>query len=264
MIAHSCAKMLIMRYLLSLFMGLSALMGVVSFRQQPDIPPSATPQERIYTQTEINRLLVEIEDIYGVGFALPAEWNATTAAEVMIFTDGLHEMLAAFDTTARYLYVWSEIDDPDITPLELFRTVFDPADLEIDRATFIPGNFVGNTLPRYENGVVIGYTLQLTPAGMNSFIIAHELGHVVDGLLEDIPQLAFIAALGGEWGVDAWIPGEGYIGNEILFPRAVAGPNEDFADTFGQMMTGNLEAVPVRYDFMREQIPLWVEMLIDR
>lgn len=217
-----------------------------------------TPLPRVYSQTEINNMLVLIEERYGVGFSYPTEWQAVNASEIMWFTDGLHQILEALDIASFYLYLYGDPPE-DVTPLEFFRLHFDQANLEIDRSVALVDNFAGNTLPRYGNGEVIGYTIQLTGVGMsNPFTLIHELGHVVDGLLADRPHEDFVTALGGEWASDRWLPGQGYRGNEAMFPRATGGPNEDFADTFGQMLLGNLGAVRVRYDFMLAVLPEWL------
>jgi len=237
----------------------SSLLQPVSYALTPT-PSIPTPLPRVYSQAEIHHLRTLIEERYGIGFSYPTEWNAANASEVMWFTDGLHQILEALDIATYYLYIYGEPDE-DVTPIEYFRQHFDRAHIEIDRTRAITGNFAGNTLPRYANSQVIGYTIQLTGLGMdNPYTLVHELGHVLDGLLEDAPHLAFVAELGGEWTTDRWIPGEGYTGNEAMFPRAVGGPNEDFADTFGQMLVGNLspEVVAVRYDFMREYLPIWL------
>jgi hypothetical protein len=233
------------------------------------ILPSAAAQKptdepRVYSQAEINRLQTEISETYGIGF-VAGEWIASTASEVMWFTDAMYNIQEALDTVSYYLHLYGEAPD-DVTPVAFFRQHFDAADLVIDRVTRIDGGFWGNTLPIYEDGEVVQYVIQLAPQGMSSpFVVVHELGHVLDGLLDDQPQQDFIAELGGEWTPDAWIPGEGYLGNEGLFPRGVAGPNEDFADTFAGMMMGYLspELVPVRYEFMREYLPEWLEDLIE-
>jgi hypothetical protein len=95
------------------------------------------------------------------------------------------------------------------------------------------------------------------------FVLIHELGHVVDGLLDDLPHSQFVDELGGQFSEFSWLPGEGYAGNEAMFPRAVGGPNEDFADTFSNMLLGRLSVVPVRYDFMQEHLPEWLAAIRD-
>jgi hypothetical protein len=208
-------------------------------------------------------MLTLIEARYGIGFAFPEEWIAGTANEIQWFTDDLHGILTALDTAAAYLYLYGNPPE-DTTPIEFFRQHFDRAKIKLDRASQIQGGFTGNTLPIIENGEVFYYLIQIHPAEMTrQFVLIHELGHVLDGLLEDQPHTDFVAELGGEWTPTAWIPGEGYIGNEELFPRAVAGPNEDFADTFANMLLGRLSetVVPVRYEFMREYLPQWLAAL---
>lgn len=229
----------------------------------PTTPASIpTPQPRTYSQAEIDALWEQIETTYGITYAVEAEWNATNANEVIWYTDDLHTILEALQVAS--FYMWRFADAPeDVTPAEFFRQIFDRAGLQIDRVLGIEGGFVGNTLPVYENSEVDFYVIQLAPGAMsNYFVFVHELGHVIDGLLADTPQLAFIEALGGEWATDFWIPGEGYMGNEAMFPRAVAGPNEDFADTFANFLLGRLESVPVRDHFMRQNFPLWMEAIL--
>jgi hypothetical protein len=228
-----------------------------------DPPPIPTPLPRVYSQQGINDVLALIEARYGIGFAFPEEWLAGTASEVQWFTDDLHGILAALDTAAAYLYLYGDAP-PNSTPGEFFRQQFDRAKIKLDRASQIEGGFTGNTLPVIEDGEPLYYLIQIHPAEMTrQLVLIHELGHVLDGLLKDQPHNDFVAELGGEWAATAWIPGEGYIGNEELFPRAVAGPNEDFADTFANMLLGRLSesVVPVRYEFMREYLPLWLTLL---
>ena len=223
--------------------------------------PVPTPMERVHRQDEIPQLMALIEERYGVAFAYPDEWIPGTPAEVIQFVDFMHDIHEALDIAAVYLHYYDDAPD-DISPPEYFRLHFDQAHIQIDRVSQIEGRFVGNTLPIVEDGELLGFTIQLTYAGVNGpFIFVHELGHVVDGLLGDLPQNQFVEALGGEFSEVAWIPGEGYIGNEAMFPRAVAGPNEDFADTFSNMLLGRLDVVPVRFDFMQMYLPDWLEAI---
>jgi hypothetical protein len=222
------------------------------------------PPERDYSQTAINELMTYIETTYAIAFAYPEEWIAGTAGEVIQFTDYLHNILEALEVAAFYLHHYGD-PRPRQKPAAYFRALFAPANIRLDRASQIAGGFAGNTLPQRDGGRVQGYLIQLAPSGMNGiFTLVHELGHVVDGLLEDQPQRDFVQALGGQWTSTAWIPGLGYQGNEAFFPRAVAGPNEDFADTFANMFTGRLstEFAPERYLFMREYAPRWLVQIL--
>ena len=250
-----------------LFLFLDALFFVTSdvIHAQDDAPdellPVPTPIPRVHRQDSITQMMTLIEETYGVGFAYPDEWIPGTPAEVIQYVDFMHDVMEALDIAAVYLHYYDGAPD-DMSPPEYFRQHFDRANIQIDRVSQIDGRFVGNTLPIIEDGELLGFTIQLTFAGVGGpFILIHELGHVVDGLLDDMPQNQFVDALGGEFSEVAWIPGDGYEGNEELFPRAVAGPNEDFADTFSNMMLGRLSVVPVRYNFMLENLPAWLESI---
>lgn len=234
------------------------LMSFPALAQEDEGIPTPLPRE--HRQAEIDKVMALIEETYGIGFAYPSEWIASNANEVIWFTDGLHEIYQALNIASYYLYLYGDAPE-GTTPIEFFRQHFDHAHIIIDRATTIEGGFWGNTLPMYENSEVIGYTIQLTYQGMSgSFVLIHELGHVLDNLLLETPQKQFVEALGGEWSTESWIPGEGYLGNELFFPRALGGPNEDFADTFANMLLGYLteDNIPVRYNFMLKNLPLWL------
>jgi hypothetical protein len=223
--------------------------------------PIPTPIPRVHRQDSIAEMMTRIEETYGIGFAYPDEWIPGTPAEVIQYVDFMHDVLEALNIAAVYLHYYDNAPE-DVSPSEYFRQHFDRANIQIDRVSQVEGGFIGNTLPIIEDGELLGFTMQLTYAGVNGpFILIHELGHVVDALLSDVPQNQFVDALGGAFNDIAWIPGEGYTGNEELFPRAVAGPNEEFADTFSNMLLGRLTVVPVRYDFMLEHFPDWLEAI---
>ncbi|MCL4880197.1 MAG: hypothetical protein KJ064_26300 [Anaerolineae bacterium] len=248
---------------LAILLFLICIFLPVYAQDDENAPALPTPLPRVYTQEEINNLMDLIQENYGIGFAYPAEWIASDANEVIWFTDGLHEILHALDTAAYYLYIYGSATD-EVTPAEFFRQHFDRARIILDRATYIDGGFWGNTLPMYENSQVVGYMIQLTFQGMGGpFVIVHELGHVLDSLLSDVPHTQFVEELGGEWTTQNWIPGAGYSGNERFFPRGLGGPNEDFADTFANMLLGYLseENIPVRFDFMQSYLPTWLESI---
>lgn len=218
------------------------------------------------SQAGIDRLLLDLERDFGVTAAFPAEWQAQNGGEVQQLYEGLHTVYSGFQQVAYRL--WQLDGSPDhLTPAAHFRLHFDQANISLDR-TFRLGRFEGNTAPRYEGGQVVGYMIQLAPGGLSRpFILAHEIGHVLDSLLGDQPQRDHVAELGGVAGTTGWIPGRGYQGNEILFPRAVAGPNEDFADTFGQMMMGRLSllnSTAPRWLFMVRYTPRWLTDLRQR
>ncbi len=245
---------------LTIFLLLLGAFSPVHAQDDRDNPLIPTPLPRVYKQEEIHKLMTLIEETYGIGFAYPAEWIASDANEIIWLTDGLHEIFNALNIASYYLYLYGDAPE-DITPPTFFRQHYDSAHLVLDRATRIEGGFWGNTLPLYENSQVVGYMIQLTFQGMDGpFVLIHELGHVLDGLLLDDPHTQFVEELGGEWTTQNWIPGEGYSGNELLFPRALGGPNEDFADTFAAMLLGYLteENVAVRYEFMHEHLPKWL------
>jgi|GEM_PF-5735875 len=248
-----------MRYFtLVLLVGSLCFLNFVS----PAIAQTETP-EPTYTQDEIFRLMDEITETYGIGFVIREEWYGSSGGDIINFVDFLQNMLVAFEIMSDVLYESGNPPD-DSTPQDYFRLIFDRANIEIDRTAAIQGGFYGNTLPQIENSLVVGYMVQFTPVGFNSqFIIIHEFAHIIDGILDDAPQNAFIDELGGEWTEVAWIPGEDYNGNEEMFPRAVAGPNEDFADTFANMILGRLteELTPARLEFMTDYIPQWLELL---
>ncbi|HLA43355.1 MAG TPA: hypothetical protein VJZ27_07980 [Aggregatilineales bacterium] len=251
-----------MRVFLALCIALIFSLSIYTVSADDPPPQIPTPLPREYNQDAINALMEIVEMRYGIGFAAPEEWMATGASEIMWFTDDLHGLLEALDIAAYYLWFYGEASE-DQSPAEFFRQHFDRANIVIDRSMNIPGGFTGNTLPMYENEKVVSYVIQLHPVSMGSgyFVPIHELGHVVDGLLNDQPQHDFVDALGGTWADQSWIPGKGYDGNENLFPRATAGASEDFADTFANMLMGRLspEFIPVRYNFMREHLPGWLE-----
>jgi hypothetical protein len=137
--------------------------------------------------------------------------------------------------------------------------------LQIDRTTRLPAGMGGNTAPQYADGKIVSYLIQLTPLGLSQpFTFAHEMGHVVDSLLGDQPHIQHVAELGGTVGTLGWIPGKGYWGNELLFPRAVGGANEDFADTFGEMMMGRLSplnSTMPRWRFMVRHTDEWLAQI---
>lgn len=206
------------------------------------LQPHPVASQDTPTQERIYELMAEIEDTYGVGFAYPSEWQAASAAEVIQFNEYLTVILDSLAQISHTLaWLGKSPDDPlRMTPVDYFRLHFDAAPIVIDR-TIQLGGFAGKTNPTYQDGQVVGFSIQLTGEGMRQpFTLAHELGHVVDSRLADLPQQQHVEVLGGAWGAIAWIPGKGYTGNEWMFPRAVGGPNEDFADTFGQMMMGRL------------------------
>ncbi len=246
----------------SLHFWLALLIGVsvLSF------PHSVAAQDNP-TQDRVYELMAEIENTYGVGFAYPAEWQATSANEVIQFNEYLTVILESLGRVSKTLYQFGRApDDPlRITPADYFRLHFDRAHIVIDRTTQLSGNFAGKTNPLYGNGLIIGYSIQLTGEGMRQpFTFAHELGHVVDSLLTDLPHTQHVEFLGGAWGAVNWIPGDGYIGNERMFPRAVGGPNEDFADTFGQMMMGKLnplKSTAPRWAFMVIHLREWLDAI---
>ena len=216
------------------------------------------------SQAAINTLLVQLEIDYGITPAFPAEWQAQTAGEVIQLYDYLTMITYSCELTAQQLWVLNG-SPRDITPSDHFRLHFAAAHLQIDRTYNLGAGYGGNTAPRYENGEIIGYMIQLTPLGVSQpFTFAHELGHVIDALLNDLPHNQHIEDLGGVVGSLGWIPGEGFIGNENLFPRANGGANEDFADTFGQMMVGNLSpdnTTAPRYHFMINHTHEWLTLI---
>lgn len=215
------------------------------------------------SQAGIDQLLAALEADFGVTAAFPGEWQAASAGEVQQLYDGLHVIYAGFEAVAYRLWVLDGAPD-NLSPSEHFHLLFDAAHLSIDR-TFRLGNYAGNTAPLYENGVIAGYMIQLGPAGMSQpFTLAHEMGHVVDAMLGDQPHQDHIAFLGGTVGSTGWIPGRGFEGNALMFPRAQAGANEDFADTFGQMMMGNLSplnSTAPRWAFMVTHTHLWLDAI---
>jgi hypothetical protein len=215
------------------------------------------------SQAGINELLARLEVDYGITPAFPAEWQAQNAGEIIQLYNYLTVIYTACDQIAWQL--WQLNNTPsDFTPSEHFRFYFDPAHLQIDRALSLNG-YAGNTAPRHENGQIAGYLIQLAPLGMSQpFTFAHEIGHVVDSMLDGLPHEQHIAVVGGVEGTTGWIPGEGYVGNELKFPRAIAGPNEDFADTFGQMMVNGLnstDSTALRYQFMLDHTHQWFTLI---
>ncbi len=242
---------------------LLALGGGVFAQTSPPPPPEAylmPPREREYSQAGIDALMQTLTADYGIGFAFPVEWIANDAREVMWFTDGLHHVLGALTLATYYLHAYDGAPE-DVTPAAYFRQHFDRANIHLDRVLGLENGFYGNTMPVVEDGQIVAYNIQLAPGGLSGqYVMIHEIGHVLDALLNDQPQIDFVAALGGEMTPTAWRPGVGYRGNETLFPRAVAGANEDFADTFAAMLMGRLspEHVGVRYDFMADYLPRWL------
>ncbi|MFP4321863.1 MAG: hypothetical protein ACLFTK_05360 [Anaerolineales bacterium] len=238
------------------------IVGPVLAQAPPPAPDDylVPPRERDYSQAGIDALMNTITEQYGIGFAFPVEWIANDAREVMWFTDGLHHVLGALYLAAYYLHAYDGAPE-DISPAEHFRQHFDRANILLDRVLGIENGFDGNTMPVVEDSQIVSYNIQLAPGGLSGqYVMIHELAHVLDALLNDTPQADFVTVLGGEMTPIAWRPGAGYVGNEILFPRAVAGANEDFADTFAAMLMGRLspENVAVRYDFMRAYLPIWL------
>lgn len=220
--------------------------------------PAAASQPT-YSQAEIDRLLAEISHDYGLHFAYPGEWQAANAGELMALVQALHLFKAHLQQAAAGLHAHAPL--AAASPAGSFRRAFWRAGLHIDRAGTLPGGFDGNTVPHYADGAVLYYSLQFTLQGMSSpYVVLHELGHVLDNLLQDQPQAHFHAWLGGSMGAAGWQPGLDYAGNEGLFLRARAGLNEDFADTFAQYLRGQLSPgiTPARYQFMRRWLPWWL------
>ncbi len=216
------------------------------------------------SQAGINTLLEALEIDYGITPSFPAEWQAQNAGEVIQLYDYLSMITYSCELTAQTL--WELNGSPvDITPKQHFRLHFDPANLQIDRTYNLGAGYAGNTAPRYEGGEIVGYMIQLTPLGVSQpFTFAHELGHVIDAELNDFPHNQHVADLGGVVGSLGWIPGAGFEGNENLFPRANGGANEDFADTFGNMMVGNLSpdnTTAPRYEFMVQHTHEWLTLI---
>lgn len=227
----------------------------------PTLPSLA--QDDRPSQAGINALVIRLSDDFGVNPAFPGEWQASSASEVQQLYEGLTVIYQGFDIVANCLY---QLDGSpqNLTPFAHFRLHFDNANITYDRTTRI-GDYAGNTAPQRENGEVVGYMIQFSPLGMSQpFTLAHEMGHIVDALLNDVPHQEHVMALGGVVGTLGWIPGRGYQGNELLFPRAVGGANEDFADTFGQMMMGNLslfDSTAPRWLFMTTRTHRWLDAI---
>lgn len=246
-----------MRYLLIVVV---LLVSTLSWSVSPNLAEAQAGP----SQAAINTLLEELATHYGITAAFPAEWQAQNAGEVIQLYDYLTMITYSCELTAHTL--WELNGSPaELTPQQHFRLHFDPANLQIDRTYNLGAGYAGNTAPRYEGGEIVGYMVQLTPLGVSQpFTFAHELGHVIDALLNDYPHNQHVADLGGVVGSVGWIPGAGFEGNENLFPRANGGANEDFADTFGNMMVGNLSpdnTTAPRYEFMVEHTHEWLTLI---
>lgn len=230
-------------------------------------PPLQTVAQTTWTQADIDELRAEIEATYEIAFAFPEEWQAQSTDEIPLLMNYLLTIRESLAQTANTLWMLNGSPN-DLSPSEHFCFYLSQAHIQIDRVINIGGGYGGNTMPIYENGRVVSYLIQLAPQGIGQpYTLAHEIGHVIDGLLDDYPQNQHRAILGGAWTTNYWIPGAGYLGNENMFPRALSGPNEDFADTFGQMMIGNLSlwgSTTPRWLFMVEQVPSWLNLLEGR
>jgi hypothetical protein len=92
------------------------------------------------------------------------------------------------------------------------------------------------------------------------FPIVRELGHILNDLLNNAPVEDFQARLGGSQQGDIWEPGMGYSGYETLFPGATVNVTEDYEDTFGRMLIGelSLDVANERYQFMLDYLSLWL------
>lgn len=215
------------------------------------------------SQAGIDQRLAILEVDCGITPAFPGEWIAQTPAEVILLYEYLGTVHRACLMVAQQLWFLDGAPD-DMTPLEHFRFHFNRAALQLDRSTHL-GQFWGNTAPRFENGAVVGYMIQLAHEGFaDESTFAHEMGHVVDGLLGDVPQRQHLREVGGVASTVGWLPGDGYWGYELLFPRSAAGPNEDFAETFGQMMMGHLSpynGTAPRWWFMVRHTSTWLHVI---
>jgi hypothetical protein len=217
-------------------------------------------------QRDIDGILGHIQETYGVGFAFPGEWQARYEDELPLIHSYAATINASLEQVAHTLWMLDG-SPPYLSPSEHFRLHFDQANIQIDRVGHL-GGYGGNTMPVYEDGLVIAYLIQLAPVGLGrTYTLAHEIGHVLDNLLADQPQWQHREMLGGAWTPTYWVPGSGYEGNEARFPRALAGPNEDFADTFGQMMVGGLnpfDETSSRWLYMTTHTRHWLALLRSR
>lgn len=215
------------------------------------------------SQAGINERLEILNVDCGITPAFPGEWIAQTPGEVILLYEYLGTVHRACLTVAEQLW-FLDGSPQEVTPLEHFRFHFDQAALQLDRSTRL-GKYWGNTAPQYSNGVVVGYMIQLAHEGFaDESTFAHEMGHVVDGMLGDDPQRQHLREVGGVASDIGWLPGDGYWGYELLFPRSAAGPNEDFAETFGQMMMGNLSpynGTAPRWWFMVRHTSAWLHAI---
>jgi hypothetical protein len=214
------------------------------------------------SEDDVYALLLSITEDYGIEFAYPLEWQPTTVQEVMLFNDYLTVIDRAFQQCAHYLHYFSRAPQ-DMTPEQFFRQHFDRANIRIDRVTEDVGVYGTRLLLINEFGEQV-YMLQVAPNAMTAtFPIVRELGHIMNDLLDSVPVEDFKVGLGGSQQGDVWQPGMGYAGYEALFPGATISVSEDYEDTFGRMLTGelSLDVASERYLFMLDNLPGWLVAL---
>jgi hypothetical protein len=223
----------------------------------PALGQSESPQP--YSEEAVYDLLLNIAENYGIEFAYPLEWQPTTVQEVILFSDYLAVINHAFQQCAAYLHYFSRAPQ-DVTPEQFFRQHFDRANIRIDRVTEDLGIY-GTRLLLSGDPEEPGYMLQVAPSAMTDpFPIVRELGHILNDLLNNAPVEDFQARLGGSQQGDIWEPGMGYSGYETLFPGATVNVTEDYEDTFGRMLIGelSLDVANERYQFMLDYLSLWL------
>jgi hypothetical protein len=200
-----------------------------------------------------------------VTFVATEEWLPETGAGINQYYSHLTLIKNAFDTTSIYLHFFSRAPE-DVPPQRTFREYYDQANILIALVDTNTGYYGVNTVFLEEEGRKAGYIIRIYPQSLNSiFPIVRELGFITDDMLDSIPSNDFRTTLGGSQNPDEdfWIPGDGFVGNESLFPTATEGFREDFKDTFGRMFTGtlSLDVARPRYEFILANLNVWLAML---
>lgn len=222
----------------------------------PTIRPQPTSAE------ELAALLESITTTYGIGFAIPEEWQPASIDQLFELYSYLLNIEASFEQAAVLLHYFSRATD-DVSPQAFFNELYGALSITIDRTTQPLAPSGAQTLVVENEAIDAQYILQLSPQGMSmGFPILRELAFIMNNALGNAPLAQFSEQLGGGTVGETYQPGLGYPGNESLFPYAFTA-QADFQDALARMLSGQLSpsASPERYAFFVERLPFWVEAL---
>lgn len=225
----------------------------------PASPFTNTPRPQPSSAEDINQIILRIQETYGIVFAVPEEWQASSANELITFYGYLINIEVTLARAAETLHYISR-SPAEMPPETLFRAVFSDRIL-IDRTEQNIQPTGVQTLVVQQDGES-EYIIQVSAPGMtNAFPLLRELAFIFNESRNGEPLRIFRAELGANEGA-IYTPGAGYNGFEYLFPNAFS-PYEDFKDTFARVLNGDLslDVSPTRYAFMIEYIPRWVEAM---